>query len=240
VLDYREMPLPEGLDGLVKSVWTLDVGGSASEWVTQEATPDGCIEIIRRLSGCSRWRRDQPERLVAGVIDAPATLTMTGDARFVGIRLWPWAWNLLDAPLAPDFINDWFAATPESLAALLLADPDRIVPALSEALAGITAPALAPAILRSRNVAEISIRSGLSYRQLQRWFAAEIGIAPRRYVKLLRFQRAFAEVQSSAARLADHAAGRGYADQAHMARDFREMAGGTATAARARGRGPFL
>lgn len=239
-MDYREMPLPDALDGLVKSVWTLDVGRAASESLPQDATPDGCVEIIRRLSGRSRWQRDQPDLFVAGVIDMPATLTMSGDARFIGIRLWPWAWNLLGAPSTPDFLNDWFAAPPESLAALLLADPDRAVSALGEAMAGFTPPPLAAAILRSRNVAEISIRSGLSYRQLQRWFASEIGIAPRRYVKLLRFQQAFVEVQSSAARLADHAADRGYADQAHMARDFREMTGNSATAARLGARGPFL
>jgi AraC-like DNA-binding protein len=239
-VEYRELPLPVGLDGLVKTVWTLDIGRTPGEWVDQDATPDGCIEIIRRLSGRSRWRRDQPELFVAGVIDAPATLTMSGDARFIGIRLWPWAWNLLDVPPATDFLNDWFAAPPESLAAILLADPDRVVPALCEALAGIEAPALVPAILRSGNVAELSIRSGLSYRQLQRWFSTEIGIAPRRYVKLLRFQKAFVEVQSNAMRLADHAAARGYADQAHMTRDFREMAGSPPVRARVRARGPFL
>lgn len=239
-MEYRELPLPAGLDGLVKTVWTLDAGRAPGEWVDQDATPDGCVEIIRRLSGRSRWRRDQPEHFVAGVIDAPATLTISGDARFIGIRLWPWAWNLLDAPPATDFLNDWFAPPPESLAAILLADPGRVVPALAEAMAGIEAPTLAPAILRSRNVAELSIRSGLSYRQLQRWFSTEIGIAPRRYVKLLRFQRAFADVQSAAVRLADHTAANGYADQAHMTRDFREMAGNPPARARMRGRGPFL
>nr|WP_281422968.1 helix-turn-helix domain-containing protein [Sphingomonas colocasiae] len=107
-------------------------------------------------------------------------------------------------------------------------------------MAGFSIPPIAPAILRSRNVAEVSIRSGLSYRQIQRWFASEIGMPPRRYVKLLRFQRAFVDVQSSSARLTEQAAQRGYADQAHMARDFRELAGDTAHAVRARGRGPFI
>lgn len=239
-MDYREIPLPDALDGLVKTVWTMEAGGKAGEWISQEATPDGCVEIIRRLGGCSRWRRDQPELFVAGVIDIPTALTMSGDARFVGIRLWPWAWNLLGAPSTPRFLNDWFAAPPESLASLLLADPDRAVAALTETMAGFSIPPIAPAILRSRSVAEVSIRSGLSYRQIQRWFASEIGMAPRRYVKLLRFQPAFVEVQSGSARLAEQATTQGYADQAHMARDFREMAGDTTQAARARGRGPFI
>lgn len=238
-MNYREMPLPEGLDGLVKTVWTLDMRGAANAWLSQEAMPDGCVEIIRRISGRSRWRSEQPEYFVAGVIDVPTTLTMSGDARFAGIRLWPWTWNLLGAPAAPHFLNDWFAAPPESLAALLLADPDRAVPALGEALSGSAAPPLAPAILRSRSVAEISIRSGLSYRQIQRWFASEIGIAPRRYVKLLRFQRAFADVRSAAPRLTGQAVARGDVDPPHMARNLRELAGRSAGAARTRAGGPF-
>lgn len=222
-MDYREVPLPDALDGLVKAVWTLDIGAGTDAWVSQEATPDGCVEIIRRTAGRSRWRSEQPGTFIAGVIDAPTTLTMSGDARLMGIRLWPWAWNMLGAPSVPNFLNNWIAAPPESLAALLVADPDRIVSALGEAMAGFVLPSLAPAILQSRSVAEISIRSGLSYRQIQRWFTTEIGIPPRRYVKLLRFQRAFAENQSGTARLPD----------AGMPRNIRERIGAPAQAVRA-------
>jgi AraC-like DNA-binding protein len=205
-VDYRELPLPERLDGLVKAVWTIEQRRPAGEHVRQDAMPDGCIDIIRRLNGTSEWRRPQPDLFVAGVIDTPAALTMSGDARLIGIRLWPWAWNMLGGKPAAEFVNDWIEPGPESLAALLMADPDRLIPALSEALAAEQAPVLAQPILRSRSVAEISIRSGWSYRQLQRWFATEIGVPPRRYVKLLRFQQAFADVPVSPMRLAEQAA----------------------------------
>jgi hypothetical protein len=183
---------------LVKAVWTLEARGESSARITQDAVPDGCVEIIRRVAGRSYWHRPQPEYFVAGIIDEPATLEMSGDARFVGIRLWPWAWNLLDGPPARAFVDDWRPLTPSSLAGTLVSDPDESVSAVTQSLAQAEPPALARQILRSRNVAELSIRSGLSYRQLQRWFLNEIGIAPRRYLKLLRFQPAFADVASSA------------------------------------------
>lgn len=239
-MDYREWPLTEVLDGLVKAVWTLDARRDASVRITQDAVPDGCIEIIRRLSGRSSWIRPQPELFVAGIIDEPAKLEMSGDARFIGIRLWPWAWNLLGGPPARDFIDDWRPLDPSSLSAGLVSDPTQSVAAIAESLAKTEIPPLAPQILRSRNVAELSIRSGLSYRQLQRWFESEIGIAPRRYLKLLRFQQAFSDVKKDDASLAAHADGHGYADQAHMARDFRTLAGQPASAVRTQPDGPFL
>ena len=64
----------------------------------------------------------------------------------------------------------------------------------------------------------------MSPRTLQRWFARHVGLPPRRYLRLLRFHKAFEQVPDQPS-LADHAAAQGYADQAHMARDFRAMAG---------------
>ena len=62
---------------------------------------------------------------------------------------------------------------------------------------------------------------------------------PRHYLRLLRFQKAFEQVPGAVS-LADHAAASGFADQAHMARNFREMAGVPAKQARQKARGPFL
>jgi transcriptional regulator GlxA family with amidase domain len=62
---------------------------------------------------------------------------------------------------------------------------------------------------------------------------------PRRYLRLLRFQKAFEGVAGETP-LAAHAAEHGFADQAHMARTFREMAGVPARQARRSARGPFL
>ena len=79
----------------------------------------------------------------------------------------------------------------------------------------------------------------MSPRSLQRWFARHIGLPPRRYLMLLRFHKAFEQVPEQPS-LADHAAAQGYADQAHMARDFRAMAGVPAREARRAAKGPFL
>lgn len=235
-MDYAELTLPPALDGLVAAVWTL--AASQPGWVEHEATPDGCIELIHRAAGCSVWRCDQPEFFATGLSPHPIRFGFSGDARFTAIKLWPWAWHALGGPPCPSFANDWIAISPDSpLAALLRGEP---VANLTAALAGIDPPPLARAILASTNVAEISTATGLPHRRLQRIFARELGLAPRTYLRLLRFRAALQDVQQGDDTLAGTAAARGYADQAHMARDFRELAGLPPSGARIRARGPFL
>lgn len=235
-MDYAELPLPPALDGLVAAVWTL--AGSEPGWVEHEATPDGCVELIHRAAGRSEWRRDQPEFFATGLSAHPIRFGFSGDARFTAIKLWPWAWHALGGPPCPGFADDWIALAADSpLAALLQGDP---VANLAHALAGIEPPPLARAVLASTSVAEISAATGLPHRRLQRIFARELGLAPRTYLRLLRFRAALQDVQQGDDTLAETAAARGYADQAHMARDFRELAGLPPSGARIRARGPFL
>ena len=227
-MDYRETPLPPPLAGLVKARWTLAADGAADEWLPQQATPDGCIEVIRRTRGRSRWGCAQSASFVVGLVDRPQPFEISGDAAFEALRLWPWAWKLIgDIPLAalhgrwqaipsPDFagIQTRLAATPELAA-------------------------IGRAIVAATSVAAMGEATGMNPRAQQRWFASHVGMAPRQYLRLLRFQGAFATLPGEST-LADHAADRGFADQAHMARDFRTLAGVSARTASRRARGPFL
>ncbi len=235
-MDYAELPLPPALDGLVATVWTL--AADQPGWVEHEATPDGCIELIRRSAGRSAWRRDQPEYFATGLSAHPIRFGFSGDARFTAIKLWPWAWHALGGAPCPGFADDWIPLAPDSaLTALLNGDP---VANLGKALSGTTLPLLARTILVSDSVGEIGARTGMPPRRLQRIFARELGMAPRTYLRLLRFRAALRDVQQGEDSLADTAAARGYADQAHMAREFRELAGIPPSGARIRARGPFL
>jgi AraC-like DNA-binding protein len=246
-MQYAEIPLP-ALDGLVKTLWTLRCDGAPDAVVEHDATPDGCLEVIRRLDGRSSWGRAQPAAFVAGLIDRPARLQFSGDAAFVGLRLWPWAWHALGGRPCSGFVNDWIALAeaglPADLSALfaaLEADPG---PALSDRLAAAlddgALAAMGRSILGATTVAALAARSGLTMRGLQRWFRRHVGIAPRTYLRLLRFQETLVTIQTEPAVLADQAALHGYADQPHMARDFRALAGRAPRTARKRARGPFV
>jgi AraC-like DNA-binding protein len=227
-MDYREEPPPPALEGLIKVRWSLSGSGAADAWLAQQAVPDGCVEIITRLAGGSRWNGAQPARFAVGLIERPEGFEISGDARFEAVRLWPWAWPLVgDRPLT-ELRGRW----------LPYDGPGN--DAIERRLAGEAGPAATGrAILGAASVEEMGRATGMSPRTLQRWFGRNVGLPPRRYLRLLRFHNAFAQVPEQPS-LADHAAAQGYADQAHMARDFRALAGVPATEARRTAKGPFL
>lgn len=82
----------------------------------------------------------------------------------------------------------------------------------------------------SVTVAELARDTGWSSRQLRNRFSAEIGLTPKAAARVIRFDRTRRLLQRQAAAgtlgpLADVAAECGYYDQAHLAREFRELAG---------------
>ena len=242
-MNYAEHPAPESLQDLVKVFWSLDTGPGGKAWIHHRAVPDGCVEIIRRLDGRSRWKSEQPERFAVGLIERPSTFSIGRGSRFVAVRIWPWTWRLLsDRPLAALRGGWWPGAEPTLLAlADRLDDPAAAADFLRQRLA--KAPArlreIGRAILAAAQVDDIRPGAGLEPRALQRWFAAHVGLPPRLYLRLLRFERAFVDLPGRPS-LAEHALASGFADQPHMNRDFRALAGAPPAEARRVAKGPFL
>jgi AraC-like DNA-binding protein len=75
-------------------------------------------------------------------------------------------------------------------------------------------------------VGDVARRVGLSRRRFIAVFRAEVGMTPKLYCRVLRFQRSLAAARASGrpqwARLAPEV---GYADQSHLVREFREFCG---------------
>ena len=66
--------------------------------------------------------------------------------------------------------------------------------------------------------------AGISARQLERRFLGEVGIGPKLFCRILRFQQVFRAVAEDSAGWAALAIDCGYYDQAHLIRDFQEFA----------------
>jgi AraC-like DNA-binding protein len=236
----------------VSCFWSLEgeVVGPAG---TDRVIPDGCPELIWNLAdrflrqdrGCD-WRRQEAEMLV-GQLTRPIRLVPGRVVSLVAVRFRPGALGSflggipavelteLDVRLG-DAIGHRLAWIGERLHAL--PTPEARIACLERALASDLAraapvdPAVTAAVdwivaghgtLRIEAVAR---RVGLSRRQLERRFLVAVGLTPKRLSRITRFQRLLTllgrDDMSGWTGLAFRC---GYYDQAHLARDFRDLAG---------------
>jgi AraC-like DNA-binding protein len=96
----------------------------------------------------------------------------------------------------------------------------------------LTHPAVAhaltscPAAASSARVADIQRASGYSPRHFIALFRSAIGLNPKHYYRIRRFNSAARSIAAADGQgLSDIAAAAGYSDQAHLTREFREFAG---------------
>jgi AraC-like DNA-binding protein len=77
-----------------------------------------------------------------------------------------------------------------------------------------------------RRVLEVTREAGLSRRRFAQLFREQVGLTPKLYCRLRRFQRALHQIASGApVDWVDMALAGGYCDQAHFGREFRDFSG---------------
>jgi len=118
------------------------------------------------------------------------------------------------------------AATPEDALAVM---EDFLIGQMVDSVCPDPAViAAARALARGSRVDEVAERLGLLPRTLRRRFAAQVGLSPKRFGRVQRLQRVVRGLDGWAqVDWADTAARHGYCDQAHLADEFRDLAGVT-------------
>lgn len=89
-------------------------------------------------------------------------------------------------------------------------------------------PAVAEALSlfdRGSSIAEAVDRTGYSHRTFLSLFRTAVGLPPKVYCRIRRFQHALERMRNGRSSLVDVAFDAGYADQAHLTREFRAFAG---------------
>ncbi|MFI6985917.1 helix-turn-helix domain-containing protein [Embleya sp. NPDC050154] len=150
-----------------------------------------------------------------------------------------WSTGLTEQLAAvPDWEGRWRVV--ENALARRMADAPTPSPVVAEAWSRLRA-------CHGRlSVKDLAAATGRGTRRLQMLFREQIGLPPQSVSRILRFQRALTLPPHACRSLADRAAACGYHDQAHMNRDFRDLAGLTpaqlrllADRAASRGRAPL-
>ena len=230
---YRTVPPPPALRPFVECLWVHAVDSPAPAEDDGRILPDGRMDLV--------WVRGLGA-LVAGPQSRATARPQGAPFLAFGARFHPGAApGLLRLP-ASELLDEHvpLAAADAPLArrieaAVEGAGDDRAALAalgreLLRCLDGADAPdpevrAAVSLLGRPRaSVAEVARRVHLSERQLERRFAEAVGYGPKTLERVLRFQRAVRAVRACRDP-AGAAAVAGYADQSHLARETRRLAG---------------
>lgn len=241
---YAEYPPGPALRPYVRCFWAS--AGAAPALVV----PDACMDVIFTID----YTHGRVQSVFCGIDDAPylAPGSPAGlRCETFAIRFYAWAAVLFAAQDMRNVKNGAFAAEaffpglhralaprlPEcgTQARIRLAeqwllarlDPRRQDPLVREALA---------LLLQNRGslrVDALARETHVSARQLERLFRSQVGVSPKRFAALARYQYLWADIACGRDVPVQEAVARyGYADQAHLLHEFRRFHGMTPAQAR--------
>jgi AraC-like DNA-binding protein len=233
--DYRERRPATALRRHFVCLWSQAIGRGGADY-PQRVLPDGCTDLL--------WIGES-----APVIVGPATrmfvARLAPGSLVIGARLRPgMAPGVLGLPASEalnqevplevvwrrtGLLSERLAEQRGSEARLAVLEA-ALIERVAEARAcdplveaGVAWLAASP----SARVRDLCRSAGVSERHLLRRFNAAVGYGPKTLARVFRLQRTLALHRAGGARsdLAGLAAEAGYADQAHMSRDFADLAG---------------
>jgi AraC-like DNA-binding protein len=236
----RTRPGPD-LAELVEHFWTVGWDLRGRDPHTQHTLPHPSVHLVAE--------RDRSG--IMGVLSGRFTRQLAGQGRAFGIRFRPAGFHpFLGAPVSA--LTDRRVAVAEVfgpagdrlVAELLAADGQERLVAAAEAFLAARLPAPDPNVARVNRVvdqimadrditrvADVTDRSGIATRRLQRLFATYVGVTPKWVIRRARLHEAVERLdQGHDVDLALLARDLGYFDQAHFARDFRAAVGRPPTA----------
>jgi AraC-like DNA-binding protein len=219
--------------------------------------PNGLLELVLSLEGPAFVVEHDGARLdcaavnVSGLQLRPMVVVApTQLVRVLGIRLRPSAARAVLGRALPDLLS-----TTADLRELAGCDATELAERCHSARTGdecvrvaaawvekriARAPALDPTVadvLRgiddtggAARISELRNRVGVSRNRLASTFRAQLGIAPKSYARIKRFDRALRLLHERRGSLSALALETGYYDQAHMSAEFRMLAGRTPSA----------
>lgn len=224
-MNYREIRPGGPAAEIVDRLWFLEMDSGP----VQRIVPDGRPELIFNLGRPFESLRDgawheQPQSFLVGQLTGPMQIRPTGPARIMGIRFCPeGAAALLRLPMheltgREVSLQDLPAAlrTPESL--------DRLARNCKVDRLAREAVRLIEARGGAVDVGRVARRLGVSIRQIERRFKESVGLSPKLFCRIQRFQRVFQQIEAGRSWVGA-ALACGYYDQAHLVRDFRDFSG---------------
>ena len=243
----RFLPPAHAQEPFIEHFWIQQARASPVER-TWRIVPDANPHLLFVLS-----REDSRIRarcFLVGPRSRFADVVMAGRILACGARLRPGALPLLTQFPASDFtdrsvrVEDVFGARGKALIEQLdeLRSPIPVIARISDFLnhkwAGQNRLAHLP-FGRYARVGDMAGQTGLPVRTLRSRLMQHVGLSPKRVIRIERLHRALMGSRGRSIAWAEIAASSGFADQAHMTREFRDLLGESPTAWSRRARLPI-
>lgn len=250
-MKYQQLQPPDYLQAHLRYYWTLECDAPGQQPHTFAPLADGCPGIIYQQSDTGvffdREGATLPRIFLYGQTIRPAEICLMGRFRMIGACLMPdalksvfgfYAFELTDTctDLDPVAAKQGMAFSEQLL-------NTATIPGQLELLSVFLAREIgkhsnrADALTRyalnlmqqsggSVTLKELQHTIRLSERSFQRKFSQDVGISPKLFSKVCRFQTSLAQLKNNSySKLSDIAYDNGYADQSHFIRSFKEFAG---------------
>jgi AraC-like DNA-binding protein len=250
-MKYQQIPPPAHLKAYVRHFWTLDSTGADLSPKAFGPLADGYPGLIfqQSLGGrlLDQYSKLLPEGFVYGQTITRTALYLEGSFRLIGVCFFPnvlrsiWGFQADEVTDTCLGLEELSKKKFESLSEQLFGAPS--IPLQIEKLSAYltsqinvnqspldqTADYALSRILNTRgsvSLRELQQHLQLSERSLERRFKQTVGISPKLYARICRFQAALQQLKSQQyTLLSDVAYDNGYADQSHFIRTFKEFAG---------------
>ncbi len=254
-MPFELHPPTLALRPFVRAYWMYSNHGEQTAGEVERIVADGCAEIVIHLGDeFSEWSGDrfatQPRALFAGQLTRPLLLAPGRNIDVMGVRFEPAGarrfglrrqsiftdrrWAVEDLLSRERLV--WWRATLDRVASA--ATSQMRIEAMEDFLYKGLAAAASPtpdatdacvSMIASAggcgDLSAIATKASLSRRQLQRRFLDDVGVGPKLFSRIVRFQRVFDRTQFGTVDWAQVALSCGYFDQPHLLRDFRQFAG---------------
>jgi AraC-like DNA-binding protein len=238
---YAEAAPPVEVADWVLSFWRFEVDELPGDGPPYTVWPDGCVSVALLPLGVPG-----PGVLLTGPRVTAMRPPLRAHTRLTGIRLWP---DVCEAVLgvAPRALRDAVGPAPSALAARFAPLQERLTSALIDREAFATlgtwvreqAASWTPpdaqvrlavrAIVAARGevaMPDVARESALGLRQLQRRFAAATGLTLREWARVRRLRESLAlHMGGVDGGWSEVAAAAGFADHAHLTREFVALTG---------------
>jgi len=213
-------------DDILAGYW-LTVGDDRQPyWVI----PDGCVDWVCELSASgARW-------FVFGTATAATLQPLQTGARYFGIRFKPGQAGLaISLPVAALTDASQTVELPLTFSSrdtwLKMVDKaNRFVETLPTQHPAATETVDSAIQLLQQHQGQLTIPSlaqqlAISDRQLNRLFRRAVGLSPKHYGRIVRFQSVCQQLQRAETSIAEVAITAGYTDQAHLCKEFKQLMG---------------